>query len=362
MGHTRRGLTRFGALIGQKTAKEGRYQASRGPLARLASLAMATVLQTSDPASRGTRIKGFVALTKPRIIELLLVETVPAMIVAKRGWPGLWLIIATVIGGTLAAGGANAVNMYVDRDIDAIMDRTKGRPLVTGVVQPTEALVFAFAGIFGLNGLNANSLGITCNTLAQLNYATDGLPVSFIVRSILERHNMEEAEQFLRTIKHASGQNYILSSPRDMRCFECCGTSIVQYLPETTPGRVFHSNHPLVNQDENDLLPPDKRRNKSTVARLDSIGNRLGDMTRKMTLEDIKSALAAHDDPGNPVSRKINPTNVDNSMGYTAGSSIYELGSKPRLHFAAGPPCETAFEIFEFNTTSSLDMNQLIIK
>ena len=73
---------------------------------------MATVLQTSDPASRGTRIKGFVALTKPRIIELLLVETVPAMIVAKRGWPGLWLIIATVIGGTLAAGGANAVNMY----------------------------------------------------------------------------------------------------------------------------------------------------------------------------------------------------------------------------------------------------------
>ena len=106
---------------------------------------MATVLQTSDPASRGTRIKGFVALTKPRIIELLLVETVPAMIVAKRGWPGLWLIIATVIGGTLAAGGANAVNMYVDRDIDAIMDRTKGRPLVTGVVQPTEALVFALA-------------------------------------------------------------------------------------------------------------------------------------------------------------------------------------------------------------------------
>jgi len=145
MGHTRRELTRFGALIGQKTAKEGRYQASRGPLARLASSAMATVLQTSDPASRGTRIKGFVALTKPRIIELLLVETVPAMIVAKRGWPGLWLIIATVIGGTLAAGGANAVNMYVDRDIDAIMDRTKGRPLVTGVVQPTEALVFALA-------------------------------------------------------------------------------------------------------------------------------------------------------------------------------------------------------------------------
>ena len=85
------------------------------------------------------------ALTKPRIIELLLVTTVPTMVVAERGLPSIWLMIATVIGGTLAAGGANAINMYVDRDIDAIMERTKDRPLVTGVVQPREALIFAIA-------------------------------------------------------------------------------------------------------------------------------------------------------------------------------------------------------------------------
>ncbi len=85
----------------------------------------------------------FVALTKPRIIELLLVTTVPTMIVAEGGMPSPWLIVATVIGGTLAAGGANAFNMYVDRDIDALMERTKGRPLVTGEVAPPEALVFA---------------------------------------------------------------------------------------------------------------------------------------------------------------------------------------------------------------------------
>ena len=86
---------------------------------------------------------GFVALTKPRIIELLLVETVPTMILAKRGWPGWTLVIVTVIGGTLAAGGAHAVNMVVDRDIDAKMQRTSSRPLVTGLIQPAEALVFA---------------------------------------------------------------------------------------------------------------------------------------------------------------------------------------------------------------------------
>src|SRR5688572_5725165 len=89
------------------------------------------------------RLSGFIALTKPRIIELLLVTTVPTMVVAERGLPSGWLILATLVGGALAAGGANAINMYVDRDIDAVMKRTRHRPLVTGVVQPRNALVFA---------------------------------------------------------------------------------------------------------------------------------------------------------------------------------------------------------------------------
>jgi protoheme IX farnesyltransferase len=90
-----------------------------------------------------TTLGAYVALTKPRIIELLLVTTVPTMILAAQGWPGLGLMIATVVGGALAAGGANAVNMYVDRDIDKLMPRTQGRPLVTGQITPRAALVFA---------------------------------------------------------------------------------------------------------------------------------------------------------------------------------------------------------------------------
>jgi protoheme IX farnesyltransferase len=89
------------------------------------------------------KVGAYLALTKPRIIELLLVTTVPTMVVADRGLPSGWLILATLVGGTLAAGGANALNMYIDRDIDRLMERTKGRPLVTGIVQPTNALVFA---------------------------------------------------------------------------------------------------------------------------------------------------------------------------------------------------------------------------
>lgn len=91
------------------------------------------------------KLKAYIALTKPRIIELLLISTVPAMILAERGLPSLWLIVATLIGGTLSAGSANAFNCYVDRDIDQIMGRTKGRPLVIGELSNREALVFAWA-------------------------------------------------------------------------------------------------------------------------------------------------------------------------------------------------------------------------
>ncbi len=90
-----------------------------------------------------TVVGAYVALTKPRIIELLLVTTVPTMVLAERGWPPLGLMLVTLVGGTLAAGGANAINMYVDRDIDALMSRTQQRPLVTGVIAPRDALVFA---------------------------------------------------------------------------------------------------------------------------------------------------------------------------------------------------------------------------
>jgi heme o synthase len=100
---------------------------------------------TGVPVPTRGRVAAYVALTKPRIIELLLVTTVPAMIVAERGMPSTWLILATLVGGTLAAGGANATNMVIDRDIDRKMRRTSRRPLVTGEITPRNALIFAAA-------------------------------------------------------------------------------------------------------------------------------------------------------------------------------------------------------------------------
>ncbi len=89
------------------------------------------------------RVAAYVALTKPRIIELLLVTTVPTMILAADGMPDLGLVLATLLGGTAAAGSANALNCVYDRDIDAVMSRTKRRPLVTGEISVRAATVFA---------------------------------------------------------------------------------------------------------------------------------------------------------------------------------------------------------------------------
>ena len=104
----------------------------------------------------------YVALTKPRIIELLLVTTVPTMVLAARGLPSLGLVVATLVGGTLAAASANALNCWYDRDIDVLMHRTEGRPLARAAVTPASALVFGL--VLGL--LATVELAVTTNLLA----------------------------------------------------------------------------------------------------------------------------------------------------------------------------------------------------
>ncbi len=103
-------------------------------------------MKVTDPravtGTRGERLRAYVALTKPRIIELLLITTVPAMVLAAGGWPGAWLMAATLVGGTLSAAGANAINNFVDRDVDAAMRRTALRPLPAHRIEPAAALRF----------------------------------------------------------------------------------------------------------------------------------------------------------------------------------------------------------------------------
>jgi protoheme IX farnesyltransferase len=106
-----------------------------------------------------SRVRAYVEMTKPRIIELLLITTIPAMVVAERGWPGWGLVLLVLVGGSLSAGGANVLNQVYDRDIDRIMNRTSGRPLPTNRVSPGAATVFGL--VLGLAGFIVLAVGST---------------------------------------------------------------------------------------------------------------------------------------------------------------------------------------------------------
>ena len=114
------------------------------------------------PMTAGRKIRAYVELTKPRVIELLLVTTLPTMIFAERGFPDVLTMLATLVGGALAAGASGAFNCYIDRDIDRVMKRTERRPLVTGEVTPREALVFSWT----IAVLSVLILGLGANWLA----------------------------------------------------------------------------------------------------------------------------------------------------------------------------------------------------
>jgi len=129
------------------------------------------------------KAKAYFELTKPRVIELLLVSTVPTMILAQRGLPDIWLIFATVIGGAFSAGSANSFNCYIDADIDKIMGRTKGRPLVTGELSKREAYWFAW----GLGVLSVVWLGALVNLLAAVLSLAAILFYVFVYTLLLKR-------------------------------------------------------------------------------------------------------------------------------------------------------------------------------
>jgi protoheme IX farnesyltransferase len=134
---------------------------------------LATTATTRTGVDVREVLAAYLRLTKPRIIMLLVVTTIPAMILAEGGMPSLWLILATVLGGSVVAGGANAMNMYFDRDIDELMLRTAARPVPAGQVEPQKAAVFGLvmgAGGFLFLQLSVNLLAASLTILAFAFY------------------------------------------------------------------------------------------------------------------------------------------------------------------------------------------------
>ena len=140
-------------------------------------------VRITNPRTDTSIVKTYVELMKLRIVELLLVTTLPAMIAADGGWPGWWLVFATLFGGTLSSAGANAINQAIDADIDRVMSRTKGRPLPTDRVSTRSVLIFGAAlGVAGFAWLWA-----TTNLLAAVLSTVGLLAYVFIYSLLLKR-------------------------------------------------------------------------------------------------------------------------------------------------------------------------------
>lgn len=126
-----------------------------------------------EPLGLRRKVGAYISLTKPRVIELLLVTTLPTMFFAQRGLPDMWVALATMVGGAFAAGSAGAFNCFIDRDMDRLMNRTKKRPLVTGEVTPREAFIFATAlgvAAIAILWVGANALAAGLGAMAMFFY------------------------------------------------------------------------------------------------------------------------------------------------------------------------------------------------
>ena len=197
------------------------------------------------------------------------------------------------------------------------------------------AYVFSFAGFLGLAGLNSHALGVCVNTLSQLNTSIVGLPVAFIVRSLLEQVNLQDAERFLHSIQHASGQNYMIGDKNEIRDFECSANIVSQFSGHDK--RLWHTNHPLVNDD---YQPGEKERtgrsfNTDSHRRLDLLKSKLS--TGEVNTNTIKETLRT-----SPIC--VHPK--DNF--FTSGSLVMTLSSSPSLEITASPPSQSEYKMFRF--------------
>ncbi len=214
-----------------------------------------------------------------------------------------------------------------------------------------ESFVPTHAGYVSLNGVNNRGIAVVVNALLQLNQRIDGLPVAFVIRGILEQETYEDAVKFVQTVKHASGQAYTIGGPREIACFECSANVTPQFIPFEGATRIYHTNNPLVNDDQSTykrLLakrPPKYKRYGpgNSEIRFGSLERRLIDPNRKVGLPEIVDALSSRDDARNPVCR----TREDGG-GLTFGCMVMELGQPPVLHYAPGPACRTEFNVYHF--------------
>ncbi len=223
------------------------------------------------------------------------------------------------------------------------LNRTDERP---------EQLILTHPGLIALNGMNEQRIGVCVNTLMQLKASLSGLPVAFVIRRIINSTDKDELLSFIQTVNHASGQNYIIGIRGEVYDFEASANQVVRFNPMNENGTVYHTNHPIVNDDikpgfekYNPKLQEElKPYSSNSHIRLEAVENR---MTSNLDIDDglIKETLRSRDNEDNPVCR----TNSENGGGFTFASIIMTFSENPYIQILAGPPDEAEFKKIEFS-------------
>jgi hypothetical protein len=213
-----------------------------------------------------------------------------------------------------------------------------------------EQLILTHPGLIALNGLNEAGIGVCVNTIMQLNASATGLPVAFIIRRIINTTDKEDLLSFIQTVNHASGQNYILGVKGEVYDFEASANKVVRYNPQNENGTVYHTNHPIVNDD---LKPwfetynpnlKEKPTNSNSYLRLNAVETRMAN-SAEINDQQIMDALRSRDNDTNPVCR----TNNNNGYGFTFASIIMTHSETPFIQVLAGPPDESEFLRVDFS-------------
>lgn len=214
-----------------------------------------------------------------------------------------------------------------------------------------EQLILTHPGLIALNGMNETGVGACMNTLMQLKASSTGLPVAFIVRRIINSTDKEDLLNFIQTVPHASGQNYIIGIRGEVYDFEASCNKVVRFNPGNKNGTIYHTNHPLANDDVKEwykqfdpkIAAASNLQNSNSFIRLAAVKNRVKE-TAAVNDVIIKEALRSKDDKDNPVCR------APKNGGFTFGSVIMTLTGTPDLQITAGPPDESEYKKVEFTS------------
>ncbi len=217
-----------------------------------------------------------------------------------------------------------------------------------------EQYILSCAGLVALNGMNAAGIGMCMNTLMELKASPDGLPVAFVVRGVLNQQKGDDALEFLNTVKHASGQNYILGILDSVYDFEASANQVVRFLPKAGESSiVYHTNHAIANHDVKPwhkeafekILAGEKKEDNSVI-RFASLQQRLNKQPADISADIIKGTLRSKDNTANPVCRAYD----EKGFGFTFSSVLFTLGGKRSVQLTYGSPDVAEYIEYFFTT------------